>query len=41
MGKDDATLLTNIEARFEGGTVPDLSAEQAAAVLDLIRTTCG
>jgi hypothetical protein len=39
-GKDSAAVLAGMEARFEGGTVPDLSGGQLAALLRLIRTTC-
>ena len=40
-GMDDAALLSRIEQRFEGGTVPSLSAGQLETMLELIRTTCG
>lgn len=37
-GKDDATLIANAEARFEGGTVPDLTADQARQIVDAARS---
>ncbi|TFD41770.1 hypothetical protein E3T37_03705 [Cryobacterium sp. TMT2-10] len=39
-GKDSTTILMNMEARFEGGTVPNLSGGQLASMLNLIKTTC-
>ncbi|TFC92027.1 MULTISPECIES: hypothetical protein [Cryobacterium] len=39
-GKDSTTIILNMEARFEGGTVPNLSGGQLASLLSLIKTTC-
>ena len=39
-GKDSTTIIVNMEARFEGGMVPNLSGGQLASLLSLIRTTC-
>ena len=39
-GKDSMAVLVNMEARFEGGTVPDLSGGQLATLLRLIKATC-
>lgn len=36
-GADEATILRNAEARYEGGTVPDLSADQAQAIVSAAR----
>jgi len=40
-GQDSMAILVNMEARFEGGTVPNLSGGQLATLLRLIRATCG
>ncbi|WP_158708840.1 hypothetical protein [Streptomyces sp. NRRL S-920] len=40
--KPAATVRANAEARFEGGTVPTLSADQAAQIVIAIRSNlCG
>ena len=40
-GKDSMAIIVNMEARFEGGAVPNLSGGQLATLLRLIRATCG
>jgi PBP1b-binding outer membrane lipoprotein LpoB len=39
-GKDNMTVITSMEARFEGGTVPNLDGGQLAMLLSAIETTC-
>jgi hypothetical protein len=39
-GMDEAGLLGRVVSRFEGGSAPDISDYEAAAILELVRTTC-
>jgi hypothetical protein len=34
------TVLANMEARFEGGTVPNLDGGQLAMLLEAVKATC-
>lgn len=36
-GKDDTTIARNAELRYEGGSVPDLTSDQALAILNAAR----
>lgn len=36
---DDATITDRAKTRFEGGTVPSLSADQMAKIINTVRTT--
>ncbi|MEW2034931.1 DUF732 domain-containing protein [Streptomyces roseifaciens] len=38
-GKDSATVQKNAKARFEGGTVPSLTDDQAASVVTAVRSS--
>ncbi|WP_116211882.1 hypothetical protein [Streptomyces olivoreticuli] len=41
-GKDDATVQKNTKSRFEGGTVPSLTDDQAASIVTAVRSSfCG
>jgi uncharacterized protein YceK len=40
-GKDDKTVIANMESRFQGGTVPNLDVAQLAMLLSAIKDTCG
>ncbi|MFA5898132.1 MAG: DUF732 domain-containing protein [Hyphomicrobium sp.] len=36
-GRDEAQILANAEARYEGGTVPDVTPEQAQLIVNAVR----
>lgn len=38
-GKDAATVQNNAKARFEGGTVPSLTDDQAAGIVTAVKTS--
>ncbi|WP_275464884.1 DUF732 domain-containing protein [Streptomyces noursei] len=41
-GKDSATVQSNAKARYEGGTVPSLTEDQAANIVTAVRAAfCG